>query len=110
MTPIVDLIRVYSLKHQVMETNTGQRLKELYKKDLFRKEEYYELLQAYYFLMNLRLKNQAKTIIRNQGAPTNYIEPKGLTNIERVTLREIFKVIERFQVKMKLEFTGGGLF
>jgi CBS domain-containing protein len=70
------------------------------------KEQYYELLQAYYFLMAMRLKRQAKTIIRKQGEPTNFIEPKSLTNIERVTLREIFKVIARFQTRVKMEFTG----
>lgn len=106
MTPIVDIIRVYALKHQIMSTNTGERLLELYKSDLMTKEQYYELLQAYYFLMAMRLKRQAKTIIRKQGEPTNFIEPKSLTNIERVTLREIFKVIARFQTRVKTEFTG----
>lgn len=110
MTPIVDLVRVYSLKHRIMATNTGERLKQLYQNDLVQREEYYELLQSYYYLMSMRLKRQAKTIIRKQGPPSNFIEPKSLTNIERVTLREIFKVIERFQTKMKMEFTGAGLF
>lgn len=54
----------------------------------------------------MRLKTQAKAILRKQGEPTNFIEPKSHTNIERVTLREIFKVIGRFQTKMKMEFTG----
>ncbi len=106
MSPIVDILRVYALKHQILVTNTGERLEELYRRQLFSKEQYYELLQAYYYLMAMRLKQQAKTILRKQGPPTNFIQPKGLTNIERVTLREIFKVIQRFQTKMKLEFTG----
>lgn len=106
MTPLVDMIRMYALKNQVMVTNTGERLLALYHADLITKEQYYELLQAYYYLMAMRLKSQAKTILRKQGEPTNFIEPKSLTNIERVTLREIFKVIARFQSVLKMEFTG----
>jgi CBS domain-containing protein len=106
MTPLVDMIRMYALQHQVMLTNTGERLLALYHADLITKEQYYELLQAYYYLMAMRLKSQAKTILRKQGEPTNFIEPKSLTNIERVTLREIFKVIGRFQAVLKMEFTG----
>lgn len=106
MTPIVDLVRVYALKHKVLRTNTGERLAELYEQDVLNKVEYYELMQAYYYLMGIRLKRQAKDIIRKQGEPHNYIDPADLTKIERVTLKEIFKVIEKFQLKIKIEFTG----
>ena len=36
---------------------------------------------------------------------TNYLDPKELTQVERVTLKEIFKVIADFQVKIKVSFT-----
>ena len=106
MTPIVDLVRVYALKHKIFRTNTGERLAELYEQDIVSKVEYYELMQAYYYLMGVRLKRQAKDITRTQGEPHNYIDPADLTKIERVTLKEIFKVIEKFQLKIKIEFTG----
>ena len=106
MTPIVDLVRVYALKHKIFKTNTGERLAELYEQDILSKVEYYELMQAYYYLMGVRLKRQAKDITRSQGHPHNYIDPGDLTKIERVTLKEIFKVIEKFQLKIKIEFTG----
>ncbi|SDL29394.1 CBS domain-containing protein [Catalinimonas alkaloidigena] len=106
MTPIVDLVRLYSLKYGVFKTNTGERLEELYHRDLFKKHEYYELMQAYYYMMALRLTQQAKTIIRKQGEPNNYIAPGSLTKIEQVTLKEIFKIIEKFQTKIRIEFTG----
>jgi CBS domain-containing protein len=105
MTPVVDLVRIYALKHKIFTTNnTGERLAHLYEQDLFRKGEYFELLQAYYYMMALRLKRQAKTIIRQQGEPDNFIEPKKLTKIEQVTLKEVFKVVNDFQLKIKIEF------
>jgi len=55
-------------------------------------------------MMGMRLKRQAKNIIRKMGEPNNLIEPKSLTKIEQVTLKEVFKVIEKFQTRIKIEF------
>ncbi len=106
MTPIVDLVRLYALKHRIYQTNTGERLVELYEQDVITKTEHFELMQAYYYMMAMRLKRQAKNVIRKMGEPNNLIEPKSLTKIEQVTLKEVFKVIEKFQLKIKIEFKG----
>ncbi|QNH63789.1 DUF294 nucleotidyltransferase-like domain-containing protein [Hymenobacter sediminicola] len=105
MSPIVDLVRVYALKNQVFSTNTGERLAELRERGVFREQEYQELLQAYYYLMGMRLKKQARQLIDDRTAPTNYLDPKTLTQVEQVTLKEIFKVIGDFQLKIKVGFT-----
>lgn len=105
MTPIVDLVRVYALKYRIFKTNTGERIQELYQNDVFTEKEYNELLQAYYYLMSMRLKKQASNIINDKESPNNYIDPSRLTKIELVTLKEIFKTIEKFQLKIKIEFT-----
>ncbi len=106
MTPIVDLVRVYALKHRVFEVNTGERMKALRQLDVFSETAYHELSQSYYFLMSMRLKKQATQIIYDKTAPDNYIDLSGLTKIERVTLKEIFKVIGNFQSKIKMDFTN----
>jgi len=106
MTPIVDLVRVYSLKHRVFEVNTGERMKALRQLDVFTETAYHELSQSYYFLMSMRLKKQATQIIYDKTVPDNYIDLSGLTKIERVTLKEIFKVIGNFQSKIKIDFTN----
>ncbi len=106
MTPIVDLVRVYALKHRIFKTNTGERLLELKKLGVFKEEEYIELLQAYYYLMNLRLSRQARQITMENKPAENFIEIDSLTKIEQVTLREIFKVIEKYQKIIKVEFTN----
>lgn len=106
MTPIVDLVRAYALKHRIFKTNTGERLQALRDKGIFTEKEYLELIQAYYYLMAIRLKKQSQQIIEDRAAPENLIDKNSLTKIEDVTLREIFKIIEGFQQKIKVEFTN----
>ena len=105
MTPIVDLVRVYALQHQLLPTNTGERLAQLGAHGVFKEKECQELLQAYYYLMGMRLQQQARQIINDRTAPTNYLDPNTLTQVEQVTLKEIFKVIGDFQLKIKVNFT-----
>jgi CBS domain-containing protein len=106
MTPIVDLARIYALKNHIFEVNTGDRLKQLKDKEIFNEAEYNELSQAYYFLMSMRLRKQAMQIMYDHSQPDNYVDISHLTKIERVTLKEIFKVIENFQTRIRLEFTS----
>jgi CBS domain-containing protein len=102
----VDLARVYALKNHIFDVNTGERLKALKDKGIFTEGAYHELIQSYYFLMSLRLRRQATQIIHDKAIPNNYIDPETLTKIERVTLTEIFKTIEGFQARIRMEFTG----
>lgn len=106
MTPIVDLVRVYALKNRIYKVNTGERLKALKEKGIFSDTEYQELTHSYYYLMAMRLKNQAREIMHDKSQPDNYIDPTSLTKIEQVTLKEIFKTIEDFQSRIKLEYTN----
>jgi CBS domain-containing protein len=104
MSPIVDLVRVFSLQHRVFATNTGQRLAALRQLNVFSEKDYQELLQSYYYLMGMRLKKQSVQMMQDKMLPDNYLDPKKLTKVERVTLKEIFKVIADFQVKIKVSF------
>ncbi|RRN77298.1 signal transduction protein, partial [Pseudoxanthomonas sp. SGD-10] len=106
MTPIVDLVRVYALQNRIFEENTGERLKLLTEKGVFTQQQYQELTQSYYYLMGLRLKNQANQITIDKTNPDNYIPIEKLTKIERVTLKEIFKTIQNFQTGIKMRFTN----
>ena len=105
MSPIVDLVRMYALKHRIFATNTGERLEALKALGVFTEREAQELLQSYYYLMGVRLKKQAAQIISDNVVPDNYLDPKTLTKVEQVTLKEIFKVIADFQLKIKVGFT-----
>ena len=109
MTPIVDLVRVYALKNRIFKLNTGERLKSLVELGVFSETQFHELLQSYYLLMRLRLKKQSNQIIKDRTEPDNYVNVDSLTKIERVTLKEIFKIIENFQGMIKVQFTGNVL-
>lgn len=106
MTPIVDLVRIYALKNRIFDVNTGERLKALHEKGVFTATELNELLQSYYFLMSMRLKNQADQIIQHKSEPNNYIQIINLTTIEEATLKEIFKIIKNFQLGIRVRFTN----
>lgn len=106
MTPIVDLVRVYALKNSIFEPNTGERLKALKDKQVFTEKEVTELLQSYYYLMGLRLKTQSQQIMQDHRPPDNYIMPQQLSKIDQLTLKEIFKTIENFQLRIRMQFTG----
>ena len=106
MTPIVDLVRIYALKNRIFDVNTGERLKALHEKGVFTATELNELLQSYYFLMSMRLKNQANQIIHQKSEPNNYIQISNLTTIEEATLKEIFKIIKNFQLGIRVRFTN----
>lgn len=106
MTPVVDLVRVYALQNRVFVENTGERLKALKKLNVFKETQYNDLYQCYYFLMSMRLKNQAKHIIHDKSLPNNLINVKNLTKIELATLKEIFKTIADFQAGIRMKFTN----
>lgn len=107
MTPIVDLVRVYALQNRIFKReNTGERLRALRELGVFNQNQFNELTQSYYYLMGLRLKNQANQIIKENTAANNLIEISQLTKIEKVTLIEIFKTILNFQSGIKMKFTN----
>lgn len=105
MRPIVDLARVYALKHKVTEPNTVKRLELLKEKGVFSEKEVKELTHAFEYLMSLRLENQANLILKDKKKPKNFLQIKNLTKVQQVTIVEIFKVIEEFQARIRISFT-----
>jgi CBS domain-containing protein len=106
MTTIVNLARTYALKHNIEETNTQERLHQIFLKDILSAQDYHELEQSYSYLMQMRFVRQVTAVMKENGKPDNYINPKTLSRIEQTMLREIFKSIEKFQRKMSYDFTG----
>lgn len=106
MTPVVDLVRVYALQNRVFVENTGERIKALKNMQIFSPTQYNDIYQCYYFLMSMRLKNQAKQIIQDKILPDNLINTINLSKIELATLKEIFKTIADFQSGIKMKFTN----
>lgn len=106
MLIIVNFTRIYALQNGIEETNTQERLSQLFLRKVLSWEDYNELEQSYNYLMQMRLLRQVSAVIRENGKPDNHINPKMLSHIEQTMLREIFKRIEKFQEKMSFHFIG----
>ena len=97
MVPIVDFARIYALKHGLSETNTQERLHQLFMRKKLAWDTYNEMEHAYSFLMQLRFARQINALMVEKTAPDNYINPKKLSRIEQTMLKEIFSRIDNMQ-------------
>lgn len=111
MMPIVDFARIYALNNKIHVTNTLQRLEALKNLNILSKQNHQEMEQAYTYLMQIRLRNQARSIGGKDKNPDNFVRPKNLSYIEQKLLKEIFSQTKNFQSKLSYDFTGqiGGL-
>lgn len=100
---IVDFARLMSLKHGIAEVNTLERLRVLDETQYLSPGLCGEVIEAYEFLMQLRLVHQLR-MLEGGGQPDNYINPSDLSDLERQTLKEAFSVITRMQDAVRLEF------
>ncbi len=103
--PIVGFIRLYALNNKLDETNTLQRLRQLHLQEIITKAMYDELVLSYNYLMHLRFRFQAKSILENR-LPDNIIDLNKLTHIEVGTLKKIFSEIGDLQTKLNFDFKG----
>lgn len=104
MITIVNYTRLYALKNGIEETNTQERMYELFLKKRLSWEDYKDFDQAYSFLMQLRLTRQITAVIKENAKPDNYINPNKLSHLEQTMLKEIFKRIEKYQEKLVFDF------
>lgn len=105
MILFVDYARIYSLHHSINATNTFERLRVLHERDVLTLPNYQEMLQAYSYLMQIRLQTQARSIATN-GKPDNYVSPSDLTYIEQKLIKEIMNHTKNFQARLSYDFTG----
>jgi CBS domain-containing protein len=106
MTAIVDYARIYALDNGIQETNTQDRLYQLYLKKILSPKAYREIEQAFNFVMQIRITHQINAIIVKGLEPDNHINPKKLSIMEQKMLKEVFKRIEKMQKQICMEFTG----
>lgn len=104
--PIVDFARIYALKEKIHVTNTLERLEQLKNKNILTPVNHQEMVQAYSYLMQIRLRVQAEKISVNDSKPGNYVNPKKLSYIEQKLLKEIFSQTKNFQARLSYDFTG----
>ena len=104
--PIIDFARIYSLKEGISSTNTLDRLFRLYTKHTLTTKEYLNIIRSYNHMMKLRFLRQITTIMDEKEEPDNYINPLNLSSVDQAMLKEVFRIIEKIQQKLKVEFIG----
>jgi CBS domain-containing protein len=97
MVPIVDFARIHALRHGLSETNTQERLNQLFMRKALQWDFYNEMEHAYSFLMQIRFARQINAMMVEKTPPDNYINPKKLSRIEQTMLKEIFSRIDTMQ-------------
>ncbi|MBI5556806.1 MAG: cyclic nucleotide-binding/CBS domain-containing protein [Deltaproteobacteria bacterium] len=103
LVPFVDFARIMALKHGIAETNTMGRMQLLREHGHVSQELYNETVEAYEFLMQLRLIHQLQLLEDGMEAH-NYINPAELSDLEKQTLKEAFEVIRNIQASLTQQF------
>ncbi len=92
ITPLINIVRLYTLEAALPETSTLERLAALREGNRVVKEHGDELEQAFEFFLLLRIHHQYDQI--EQGRPPdNFINPSDLTNLQKKIFRDSCQVI-----------------
>ena len=105
LLPIIGFSRLYALNNNIGETNTLSRVKQLYLHQIISKSIHDELVLSYNYLMHIRFKFQAISILQNR-IPDNTVDINALTHIEKATIKKIFDEINNLQTKLNFDFKG----
>jgi CBS domain-containing protein len=103
LVPLIDFARLMALKYGITETNTLDRLQFLSQAGEISEELYLEIVEAYEFMMQLRLGHQLR-LLEEGKAPDNHINPAEFTELEKRTLKEAFGIIGRVQAYIRDAF------
>ncbi len=108
LAPIVNIARLWALETPIAETSTLERLERLKEIHPLAKEYGPELMEAFEFLMSLRLHHQYEQVQRGEK-PDNYINPKHLTQLERKFFKEVCSLISKVQDRIENKYMLGRL-
>lgn len=105
--PIVDLARVYSLAAGINSISTYNRILKAKQAGELSEKAAGNLLDAYEFINQFRMRHQAKQVVANQS-PDNYADPNQLSSFERDHLRDAFKVVADMQKYLSVRYASPG--
>lgn len=104
--PIVNGVRALAFEKGIDVNNTFERVKELNNLALIDRVFAEELIEAYNFLLEIRLKERLYKIQTGQK-PDNYISPSRLSKLERDLLKDVFKIVDKFKKFLFAHFKLG---
>ncbi len=101
--PIVHGVRALALERQIAETNTPERIRRLEDLGLFDHAFAVDLIEAYGFLLGLRLQARLDQL-RLEQAPDNLVRQNDLNSFERDLLKDSFAIVGRFKELVRHHF------
>ena len=105
ITPVVDLARIYGLSVGCTSTNTQERFRYTYQKDILSEDAKKNIIGAYRFICQLRYTHQLEALKKGID-PNNHISPDAFGSFERKHLKDAFRIIASLQDAAKLRFTN----
>ncbi|MCK4390099.1 MAG: cyclic nucleotide-binding/CBS domain-containing protein [Desulfobacterales bacterium] len=103
LVPVVDAMRILSLSEQINATNTLHRIELVSRRQVFSKEMAADIREAFNFLTLLRI-NHHMAQKDKEIEPSDYIDPRTLSKLQKKTLIEAFHVIRVLQGELKVRF------
>jgi CBS domain-containing protein len=95
--PIVNGARVLAVECRMIEvTNTKERIEALHADGVISREMSSDLLEAYGFLQDLRLRHHSRTVL-SQSPANNIVRGKELSKVDLLILKESLKIVASFQ-------------
>jgi CBS domain-containing protein len=96
--PIVHGVRSLALEYRLSKTNTIERIKELVELGVFDKKIGVELIEAFAFMLSLRLQAELDYAeSKSEQGYNNFINPAKLNKLERDLLKDSFKIVNEFK-------------
>jgi CBS domain-containing protein len=92
--PIVRFARLWAMRHEIGETNTVMRLSRLADQGFIPRDLFADLKDSFEFASRLMLIHQLEHA-RKGLIPDSFIRPSILSDIEKRTLKEAFRVMDR---------------
>ncbi len=103
--PIVDAVRLLSLRHQISETNTLERLAQLSEKGVLSRKLAQELTELYSFLLRKRLLHQHRLMARGLP-PNNEVDPDECSEYDLLIFRKGVTQIDALREKISHDVKG----
>ena len=100
---LVQGVRSLSIQNKVLNTNTIKRIQALKKLNIFDDENAKELITAFNFLNNLRLKISLEKLDKNEKID-NFVNPNSLSNMEKDLLKDSFKIVNKLKKRLEHHF------
>lgn len=102
---LVHFARLYALQHRLDETNTLDRLHKLNELGVLKEPLYNETVDAYAFLVRLRLQRQNQAIADGRS-PDNLLGLSALHQMDQTMLKQAFAVVSSVRRKISYDFLG----